>query len=115
MNEMRKKKLLMEYKNRKTEMGIFVFECTHTGKQYIGYTNDTKSTINSNRFKLGSGMHSIKNLQNDWKNYGESNFSIRVLEVLPYDKDDTTKTDYKVELEILRDKWISKLEGSESM
>lgn len=113
MNEMRKKKLLMEYKYRKPEMGVFVFECISTGKSYIGCDHDTKATINSNRFKLVGGMHRNKNLLNDWKNHGESSFSIRVLEVLIYDKKDEAKTDYTKELEALRDKWINKVENSE--
>jgi len=113
MNEMRKRKLLMEYKHRKPEMGIFVFECISTGKRYVGCTNDTKSTVNANRFKLGAGMHKNNNLQDDWNNYGEPNFSVRVLEILPYDEKDETKTDYSVELEALRDKWIKKEENSE--
>jgi len=113
MNEMRKKKLIMEYKHRKTEMGIITFECISTGKSYIGCTNDTKGTVNRNRFQLGAGMHRNKNLLYDWKNHGESNFSIRVLDVLPYDKNDEAKTDYTRELEALRDKWIDKVENSE--
>lgn len=112
---MRKKKLLMEYKHRKTEMGIFVFECISTGKSYIGYTNDTKSTINASRFKLGAGLHKNNNLQADWNNYGESNFSVRVLEILPYDEKDAAKTDYSIELEELRDKWIKRAGNSEAI
>jgi len=45
MGEIRKKKLLMEYKYIKSEMGIFVFECIPTGKSYIGCTNDTKGCL----------------------------------------------------------------------
>jgi len=48
MNEMRKKKLLMEYKHRKPEMGVYVFECISTGKSYIGCYHDLKARLNSN-------------------------------------------------------------------
>lgn len=112
MDKMRKKKLLMEYKYRKSEMGIFAFECMPTKKSYIGYTSDTKGTINSNKFKLGAKNHRNKNLQNDWDKHGDSNFSIQVLEILPYDQEDIEKTNYTGKLETLRDKWINKVKDS---
>lgn len=113
MNEMRKKKLLMQYKFRKPEMGVYVYECIPTGTSYIGCYHDLNARINSSKFKLMGGLHPNKNLQNDWKIYGESNFSVRVLEILPYDEKDETKTDYTEELEALRHKWISKVANSE--
>jgi hypothetical protein len=115
MDKMRKKKLLLQYKYSKTEMGVFVFECTATGQSYIGCTNDTKGTINSNKFKLGAGMHSNKELQKDWNEHGEAPFTIKVLEVLPYDEKDEIKTDYTKELEVLRDKWIEKIKNSKAI
>jgi hypothetical protein len=115
MDKMRKKKLLLQYKHRKTEMGVFVFECSATGKSYIGYDKDTKATLNSNRFKLMGGLHPNKELQNDWKSHGEPSFSIRVLEILSYDEKDETKTDYTKELEALRDKWIENTKDSKAI
>jgi len=114
MDKITKKKLKMEYKYIKSEMGVFVFECMPIKKSYIGYTNDTKGTINSNRFKLGAKMHRNKRLQNDWDKYGESNFSIQVLEVLSYNEKDESKIDYKEELEVLRNKWINKMKENKS-
>ena len=114
MDKTTKKKLKMEYKYRRSEMGIFVFKCMPLKKSYIGYTNDTKGTINSNRFKLSAKMHSNKMLQNDWDKYGESNFSIQVLEVLPYNEEDESNIDYTEELEALRNKWINKMKENKS-
>jgi len=115
MDKIKKKKLILEYKHSKTEMGVYVFECSSTGKSYIGYTNDTKGTINGSKFRLGAGMHPCKDLLKDWKDHGESAFSIRVLEVLPYDEKDETKTDYTKELEALRDKWIESIKDSKAI
>jgi len=86
-----------------------------TGKSYIGCANDTKGAINSNQFKLGAGMHRNKNLQSDWKKYGEFNFSVKVLETLSYDNEDEAKTDYTKELEVLCDKWINSIKKSENI
>jgi hypothetical protein len=115
MDKLRKKNLLLQYKHSKTEMGVFVFECSTAGKSYIGHTNDTKGTINSNKFKLGAGMHPNKELQKDWNDQGEASFIIEILEVLPYDEKDEIKTDYTKELEALRDKWIEKIKDSKAI
>ena len=47
----RKKELLMEYKQRKREMGVFLFECAEGGR-YIGRADDPKGAINKNVFQL---------------------------------------------------------------
>lgn len=114
MDKTTKKKLKMDYKYRQSEMGIFVFECMPIKKSYIGCTNDTNGTINSNRFKLGAKMHRNKRLQNDWDKYGESSFSIQVLEALPYKEEEESKIDYTEELEALRNKWIKKMKENKS-
>lgn len=44
----------------------------------------------------------------DWKEYGESSFTIKILEKLEYDEDES-KTDYSEELEILKMVWKEKL------
>jgi len=109
----KKKKLLMEYKYRKPEMGIIAIKCIVTGKDYIGYANDTKAAINGNQFKLEAGMHPNKSLQSEWNNHSKSKFYMQVLEVLSYDEKDESKADYSKELESLRDKWINEMENSE--
>lgn len=60
------------------------------------------------RFKLDYGNHPNKELQREWQEYGEANFSIEVLEKLEYDKDET-KTDYSEELALLKMIWEEKL------
>ncbi len=113
MDKNRRKELVNEYINTKTEMGVYTFECKATGKHYIGTTQNTKATLNGSKFRLGAGNHKIQNLQSDWKQYGEDNFDVRVLDVLEYDKDDEMKDDYSVELEILLEKWVGSFENVE--
>ncbi len=102
----RRKQLLMEYKHRKTEMGIVSFQCVPTSERFIGYSQDTKAYINSNRFKLGVKMHPNRELQNLWNQHGEAAFEIGVLEVLPYDENDKEKQDYTKELEALCNSYL---------
>ncbi len=114
MDKQKRKDLVNEYMNTKTEMGVYSYFCISKEKYYIGVTQNTKSTINGTTFRLNSGNHfKAPNLQEDWKAYGEAGFEVKVLEVLEYDKEDDMKTDYSVELEILLEEWASKFENVE--
>ena len=111
----RRKQLLMEYKHRKTEMGIISFFSVPTNESFIGYSQDTKAYINSNRFKLGVNLHRNRELQNLWNQHGESAFEIGVLEVLPYDEKDKEKQDYTKELEALCSRYLRNIEKAKQI
>lgn len=104
----RRKELKELYKNMKPDMGILIIKSHFNNKCYIEGTHDLKSTINSIKFKLGFGNYPNKELQKEWKEYGEENFTIEILENLKYDKDEL-KTDYSEELAILKMIWEEKL------
>lgn len=50
----------------------------------------------------------IKELNNDWKKYGEKTFTFEVLELIKHD-DNKTEKDYLEELDILEMIWLEKL------
>ncbi len=104
----RRKELKEQYKNMKPDMGVFIIKSNIKNKCYIEGTQDLKSTINSTKFKLELGFHPNKELQKEWKECGEENFSIEILEKLKYDKDES-KEDYSEELNILKILWEDKL------
>ena len=113
----RKKELKEQYKNMKKDMGIFIIKSKSNNKCYIKATQDLKGTINSTKFQLNFGNfanYPNEELQKEWKEHGESNFIIEILEKLKYDKDES-KTDYSEELDILEMVWEEKLlkEGKE--
>ena len=104
----RKKELKELYKNMKTDMGLFIIKSNFNNKCYIEGTKDLKGTINSTKFKLDFGNHPNKELQQQWKDQGESGFTIEILDKLEYDKDES-KVDYTEELNILTMIWEEKL------
>lgn len=106
----RKKQLLMKYKHRKTEMGIISFGCVPTKDSFIGFSQDTKAYINSNRFKLEANLHRNAALQKLWNEYGEPAFEVGVIEVLPYDEKDKEKEDYTKELEATCNRHLRNIE-----
>ena len=102
MDKSRKKELLQQYKERKPAMGVYMFKSINTNTVYLGCDKNIKATINGDRFKLNSKNHRCKKLQKDWNENREENFEIKVVEILPYDKDES-KVDYSEDLIILRE------------
>ena len=67
------------------------------------------------RFQLELGSCREKALQEAWRVHGGAAFCVDVLEKLPYDKDDETKTDYSEELTLLCRLWQEKLPDHEEV
>ena len=105
----RKKELKEQYKQMRSEMGIFAVRTKDGKKYFLETTQNLKGKINSTRFQLQLGSHPNKEMQNYWNQIGEDNFIIEVLEKLEYDKDDELKTDYSEELSIMKMLWEEKL------
>ena len=82
-SEARKRELKEQYKAMRPEMGVFVFRCVPTGKNYVGWTHDLKGTLNSLRFQLELGSCREKALQEAWRVHGGAAFCVDVLEKLP--------------------------------
>lgn len=108
MDKKRKKELQERYKQMKPDMGIFAIRNNENGKCYLATSQNLKGAINSTLFQLNFGNFVPKDLQHDWATFGESCFSVEILEKLKYDKDET-KTDYSEELDILRMLWEERL------
>lgn len=110
----KRKELKQKYMEMKPPMGAYIIKNNINGKALMGVSKDIKSTFNSYRFQLKMGSHMKKELQKDWKEYGEKAFDFEVLEYLEYDKKGE-KTDYSEELEIMKMIWMEKLNQNESI
>lgn len=104
----RKKELKRQYLQMKPAMGVFTISNMVTGEVYLEATKDLKSRMNSTPFKLNAGSHPNRPLQRQWREYGEGNFKMEVLDTLEYDEDDD-KRDYSDDLEVLRTIWEERL------
>ncbi|SFQ39649.1 hypothetical protein SAMN05421670_1932 [Psychrobacillus psychrotolerans] len=103
----RKKELKQEYKEIKIEGGIYVITNQRNGKKYVASTPNFK-TLNGVKFTLENGLHSNKNLQKDWTQFGKDNFAIEHMEIIK--KEETESRVGKKELERLLEKWLEKLQ-----
>ena len=99
MDKNKKKEIIEEWKNRRPKMGVISFCCKLTGESFLGISKDTNADYNSNHFKLFSGTHPNKRMQELWQQYGEEGFEFVVLKVLKYED---PLEDHTEELEELR-------------
>lgn len=104
----RKKELKLQYKQMKPPMGVFVIRSKFSNKYYLEATNNFRARFNSTKVKLESNFHPNKELQKDWNEHGEENFTFEIMENLEYDKDEM-KTDYTDDLALLEMIWEEKL------
>ena len=105
---MNKKELINQYKQTIQPMGIYQVKNLKNGKIFIGSAHDLRGRINSNRFQLKNGSHFNKDLQNDFNEMGEENFSFEVLDNLKPKEE--AGFDYTEELKLLEEMWLEKLQ-----
>ena len=102
----KKKELQAEYKQMKTDMGIFAVINKEANKYFLVETKNIKGKINSTSFQLRSGAHPNRELLRDWQQLGADRFEIPILEQIDYEEG---KDDYSDDLELLRMMWTEKL------
>ena len=114
MEKLQKKQLAKEYVQTHRQMGVYEIKNNATGKVLIGSSLDLDKIFNRYQFTLNFGVHTNKELQQDWKQFGEGSFSFRILEtVKPQEEflqsgDDLNK--YKQEVEQLEQLWLDEIQ-----
>jgi DNA-binding CsgD family transcriptional regulator len=104
----RKKELKQQYKEMKTEGGVYQIRNTINQKVLVVATPNLK-TINGKQFSLRKwGGHKNKQLQEDCNQFGADAFVFEVLEVLK--EKEEGYFDKKEELKKLEAKWVEKLQ-----
>ncbi len=103
----RKKELKQQYKEIKTEAGVFQVRNTRNEKILIDSTRNLK-TLNGKEFQLRSGIYPNKRLAEELLQYGPEAFVIEVLEVL--EKKEDAFFDERDALKKLQAHWIEKLQ-----
>lgn len=107
-SKVKKKEMKQKYLEMKFPMGAFIIRNKVNGKVFVNVSHDIKSTFNSYKFQLRMGSLRVRELQKEWKKYGEEVFEFKVLEYLEHDKKEDKK-DYSEELEIMKIVWLEKL------
>jgi hypothetical protein len=103
----RKKELKAQYKEMKPEAGVYQIRNTKNQKVYVDTTPNLK-TMNGRLMMLRAGSHKNRQLQEEWKQYGEDAFVFEVLEIL--EEKEEGYFDQNEELKKLEAKWLAKLQ-----
>lgn len=61
--------------------GIYEIICQKTGKSYIGESTNGLSRLGRHSDNLENNRHDCFELQQDFNNYGKTNFVFKVLEI----------------------------------
>ena len=95
-----KKEIRNEYKQMKFRKGVFQIRNKTNGRVYIGSSMNLDKAWNSEKFKLEAGIHSRRELQEDYRKSGADNFIFEIIEVL---KDNGDTGDAEKELKELEE------------
>lgn len=105
---MDRKAAIREYKLSHRPMGVFQIRNTANGKVWIDSSTNIPGKFNRHRLQLNVGSHVSRELQADWKEFGEAAFEFETLE--PLEPRDDMSYDYASDLEVLKDLWLEKIE-----
>lgn len=70
------------YKQMKFRMGIFQIKNLEDKKLFLQTSTDLDRAYNGDKFQLNMGLHSNKELQNDWTILGPEKFEFSILDEL---------------------------------
>jgi len=113
MEKSRRKELSYNYAHSHREMGVYRILNTRNGKSFVGSAMNLNGVWDKNKFIMNMGGHMNKELQADWKTYGEEAFQYEILELIKPQEDfvlDASDLEkYKKILPDLEKKWMEKL------
>ena len=107
-NIQRRKEINREYQERVKPSGVFQVKNLENGKVLLGSSLNLEGPLNKYRFMLRINSHPNKELQKDWNELGESQFSFEILEVVQVQ--DNPNFNLNDELTLLEEIWLEKLQ-----
>lgn len=94
------------------EMGVYIVRNLKDGRCFVEAAANLNGGLNGARFKLETGTHPCRTLQEAWNAQGPDSFRFEILDRLEPDED-ALKTDYREDLAELKALWMEKLSGEE--
>jgi hypothetical protein len=110
MDKSRRKELVNESARKlSAQMGVYQIKNNANGKIYLGSSSNPDTKLLVRKGELQGGNFFIRELQEDWKKFGEENFSFEVLERLE-PKDGQSMADNTEDLQALLELLLEKLQ-----
>jgi hypothetical protein len=112
MENIDKKKLREQYKERKVTGGVFVIKNTITGNMLLQSAIDLQGSRNRFEFSQSTGLTNYTNarLNAELHEHGQKAFIFEVLDALEK-KDDQTPKEFTEEVKLLEEMWRERLAG----
>src|SRR5688572_9913569 len=107
-NIQKRKEINREYQERVKPSGVFQVKNLANGKVLLGSSLNLEGPLNKHRFMLRIDSHPNKELQKDWNELGESQFSFEILEVIQVQ--DNPNFNLMDDLTLLEEIWLEKLQ-----
>lgn len=104
---MNRKEIIRDYKETRRPMGVFCVRNTASGQVLLGSSVDLPGILNRHRWQLEMGMHSNRQLQNDWNTLGAGAFQFETLDTLSVPEDEGYQP--ADDLQALLGRWMEKL------
>ncbi len=101
-------KIKKEFKQTLTPMGIFQIKNKCNGKVFIGKAMNLLGIMRRHQFELKMGSHRNVDMQRDWQEMGEEQFSFEILDQLTPKEDPSYR--HEDDLATLEDMWLEKLQ-----
>ena len=99
---------IKEYKKTIQPMSIYQIRNKVNGKIFLGSSKDLKGILNRVKFQLKNNLHTNRDMQHDFNDIGETNFSFEILDYL--EPREGGEGIYTKELQILENMWLEKLQ-----
>ena len=108
----RRRELKREYMETEKLIGAFKIVNKVNNKIFVGTGINLEAVFNSYRFQMTYGvLLQNRELSEDWKKYGEENFSFEIVDLIKQNPD--PKYNYKKDLEVLEELWLEELQPYE--
>ncbi|HMM78699.1 MAG TPA: GIY-YIG nuclease family protein [Pyrinomonadaceae bacterium] len=104
---MDRKAAIREYKLGPRPMAVFQIRNTVNERVFVDSSINFPGKINRHKFQLNAGNHPVKDLQTDWKQFGEATFKFEILE--EYSPSESAVDNAKEDLAALEALWLEKL------
>ncbi|MBL4933129.1 DUF2087 domain-containing protein [Clostridium paridis] len=105
MKDVSRKELINKYKEQEVEQGIIQIYNKETGYSFVDISKNLYKPFEASKFQLNLGIFKCKELQGDWRVYGENAFEFKVIEKLKPREGATDKENLSDLKELLK-MWI---------
>lgn len=82
MDKQSRREAIRDYKEKKTQAGVYAVRCAPTGEVWVAGAANVESQQTRHWFSLRMGSHMNKPMQAAWSEHGEAAISFEIVEAI---------------------------------